>query len=463
MEKEQEKIKVCKHGLNDIWINEADGHVRMCGWTNYFIGNLVDNTIEELWNGEKAEKFRESLLDGSYRYCNEVKCPYCANEKLEEHLVDYNVPEYPTFCSMGFQLQCNYVCKFCRSKHYTISEDETAKYAKIEAEIEKMIPFLKAISANGAGELFCSDFILRILQNHKISPDAKVELETNGSLFNEKNWDKIKNLGNYDLSVAVTVHSFNEETYRFLSGTKLPVENIKNNLRFLSRLREEGVINKLEIATVVCERNFREIPDFVKTCLEEFKEDTIRLRFFEPYGVMDKNTEWFYDVRNPKHPYYSEFLKVMEHPVLKNDKVWKWQGEKLSWQTESPYELEHRNFVNLSELILLDSPREKISRYLKNKGDIKIAMFCAARAGRAYAKILQSYGMNVRTIFDRNECETEESLEIKRPDEQEVNKFDMILITQNLYVTELTEYLQRLKYVGEVISMDCFVNELKCI
>jgi hypothetical protein len=153
----------------------------------------------------------------------------------------------------------------------------------------------------------------------------------------------------------------------------------------------------------------------------------------------------------------------MEHPVLKNDKVWKWQGEKLSWQTESPYELEHRNFVNLSELILLDSPREKISRYLKNKGDIKIAMFCAARAGRAYAKILQSYGMNVRTIFDRNECETEESLEIKRPDEQEVNKFDMILITQNLYVTELTEYLQRLKYVGEVISMDCFVNELKCI
>ena len=35
-----------------------------------------------------------------------------------------------------------------------------------------------------------------------------MELETNGSLFNEKNWSYISNLGQYHLSVSITVLSF---------------------------------------------------------------------------------------------------------------------------------------------------------------------------------------------------------------------------------------------------------------
>ena len=38
-----EKRKVCVHGLNDVWINGADGNVKMCGWTYYFIGKLAED------------------------------------------------------------------------------------------------------------------------------------------------------------------------------------------------------------------------------------------------------------------------------------------------------------------------------------------------------------------------------------------------------------------------------------
>lgn len=71
-------MKVCKMGLESVWINHKDGEVRMCGWTNYCIGKLTDFGMEELWHGERAEEFRRSMLDGSYRYCSN-KCPYCAN------------------------------------------------------------------------------------------------------------------------------------------------------------------------------------------------------------------------------------------------------------------------------------------------------------------------------------------------------------------------------------------------
>lgn len=457
-------VKVCKHGLNDIWINNADGSVRMCGWSNYFIGDLSKQTIEEIWHGEAAQKFRESLLDGSYRYCNHAKCPYCANQKLEEQFVDYEVPEYPTMCSLSYQLQCNYVCKFCREKHYVCEGDERQKYIKIETEVKKMIPSLKEIASNGAGELFCSDSILDVLAEAELAPDAKVSLETNGSLFNEKNWSKISHLGDHHLTVYVTVHSFQEDTYQYLSGTQLSVQNVINNLYFLSHLREKGIINHLEIATVICEYNFRELPEFVRKCLEEFCVDKIRLRFFEPYGVMANDVEWFYDIRNPYHPYYNEFVKIMQKPIFQNEKIWKWQGEGLSLQNESPYVLEHRNYVSLAELVLLKCPCKTVEKYLKHNNISSIALYCAASGGRAYIKLLQEYGMDVRVIFDKNECESvENTFEIMHPDESNISNFDMILVTQNVYYSQVAEELERLKYKGQVKSMECFVNELKSL
>ena len=52
-----ENRKVCKWGLENIWVDNAAGDIRMCGWTRYYLGNLQDHTIEELWHGEKAEIF----------------------------------------------------------------------------------------------------------------------------------------------------------------------------------------------------------------------------------------------------------------------------------------------------------------------------------------------------------------------------------------------------------------------
>lgn len=159
----EETKKVCRHGLEDIWIIGKEGRVEMCGWTHYYVGNLTEHTIEELWNGEAAQEFRNSLLDGSYRYCNAAKCPHCANNKLEELKTDFYVPEYPKSCNLGYQQQCNYVCKFCRGHVYKAGEEEADNYRKIEREVLKMMPHLDRLRTNGAGELFCSSSIMRLL------------------------------------------------------------------------------------------------------------------------------------------------------------------------------------------------------------------------------------------------------------------------------------------------------------
>lgn len=456
--------KVCKRGLNDIWINEYDGKVRICGWSNYYIGSLTENTIEEIWHGELAQKFRDSMLDASYSYCNHSKCPYCANGNLQDMLVDYTVPDLPKFCSLSYQLQCNYSCKFCRTEHYIPCDCERDNYKKIEKEIKKILPSLDTLSSNGAGEFFCSDSILRLLNTEELNPDTHIAIETNGSLFNEANWNKIKNLGEHYLEVAITVHSFDEQTYRYLSGTDISVKQVMNNLLFVSELRRKGIINKFEIATVICERNFREMPEFVKTCLNNYEMDTVRLRFFEPYGVMDPMTEWFYDVRNEYHPYYDEFQKVMSSPIFEHPKVWKWQGNTKSLQQESPYVLEKRRGDSLARLILLQDANEKLVKYFEKQSVNRIALFGAANMGMAFHKLFNSYGIQISTIFDSYALPTStEEICVCKPSEDLIGQFDMILITTDTFASQIREILERIKYTGKVMTISDMINDIEGI
>ena len=69
------EMKICKRGLYAQIIDEI-GTVRACSWAGYYIlGNLRDNTMSEVFNSEAAKKFRHTLLDGTYEFCNEENCP----------------------------------------------------------------------------------------------------------------------------------------------------------------------------------------------------------------------------------------------------------------------------------------------------------------------------------------------------------------------------------------------------
>ena len=341
-------MKICHRGLY-VQVIDGIGTVRVCSWAGYYLlGNLRDNTMEELYNNEAARKFRQTLIDGTYDFCNEENCPYMANHTLEEHMVEVDeIPEYPRELALAYDNHCNYSCTCCVSKCNDRTDPEVQR--KIESELRKVIPHVKYLTANGLGEFFVSNNMMKLVAewNPNVIEGAQFSLETNGSLFNRQNWEKIKNVGDSDFSVAITVHSFDEAAYQWLSGTKLKIDQIIENLRFVKSLREEGIINFFEIATVMQERNFRTLPEFVDRCLNEFGADQVRIRRFLPEKAMDENYEWFFDIRNPLHPYHREYLEVMQHPIFKDPRVFKWTGDHLSNRGELPAKANYRVMRNL--------------------------------------------------------------------------------------------------------------------
>ena len=271
------KKKLCERILNFVQVIDHHGSVRLCCWLrDNIIGSLSCQSMKEIYHSKHADELRQRLMSGDYSLCNVDACPYLAMNDMENHLVEVDeIPEYPEELYLAYEEVCNYHCMSCctyDTMRRNRSVDLESCYDKIEAELKKVLPHVKRLGANGRGELFVSKRILKILSEWKpLAPaeEVSVSLETNGALFDEKHWKQIENLGKYHLKVAITVMSFDEPAYQLLSGTKLPISQIENNLRFVKKLREEGIVNYFQIATVVQERNFRTAPEFARRCVEE--------------------------------------------------------------------------------------------------------------------------------------------------------------------------------------------------
>lgn len=387
-------MELCRRAIEFIQVINEDGEVRICGWLKDggVIGKLSDNTMEEIYHSAEANLIREYHLNRDYSNCNPNTCPFVANNNVEENFIEIDeVPKFPPALYLAYENVCNYRCVMCGipdcMKHVDAVEREK-KLDKIDAELLKILPYVKKISAHGLGELFVSKHILKLLSEWRpIAEPAEcsVVLETNGALFNEKNWSQIANLGQYYLRVSITVLSFDEDTYQELSGTTLPISNLIDNLHFVKSLRERGIINYLELATVYQEKNFRELPQFVKRCIEEFSADYVRLRPFEPWGECDMQG-WLRDVRNEYHPYHKEFLEVMKNPIFKHPKVHDWGGGRPSGLGPEPYIVTRARYHLIENIFCNDKFNLVTDNAIKTK---QVAIYGMAVTGRALTSALK--------------------------------------------------------------------------
>lgn len=389
-------MRICERAVNFVQIFDGEGHVRLCPWQRDggIIGCLTQNTIEEIYHSEAAGKIRERHARADYSNCNINQCPYVACNTVDAHSLDIDeIPKYPSELYLAYENVCNYHCIMCNVPGCLMGIDakELEKnYDKIDAELRKILPHVKLISANGMGELFTSRHILKLLSEWKPLADPseiQVLLETNGSLFDEEHWKPISNLGKYYLYVAITVLSFEDETYRELSGTNQPVQKLIDNLHYVKSLREQGIIDHLQIATVYQDKNYRQLPDFVRRCLEEFNADTIRLRPFDPWGEIGMK-EWLMDVRNVYHPNHADFLEVMKDPIFSHPKVQEWGGGRESGLGPEPevYAKPTKLFSNMQSIFCDEKFLEKCREHILNK---RIVIYGMGAVGKALVSRLK--------------------------------------------------------------------------
>lgn len=328
-------MKFCNRPYDHLHITYG-GKTYCCGWASKRqIGNLSEQSIEEICEGPDAQALRESVEDQSFRYCRETSCPYISNDQLPDlSLEDFRkevnarLGQPPTNFNLAYDYTCNHACPSCRNGPFKMEPGYRKQMEHLEAKILPYLGNAKFLEATGNGDVFSSRYMMNMLSKMRpADKNCRITLETNGVLV-KRNWDRVRHLEEYELTVIVTPNSFVRDTYTLLSGGFNNLDSTLESMDFLCGLRQDGRLKNFIITMVIQQANFREVPAFVETCLNRFKADRIQLRpmlpWFHLFHDKDFNKK---DLTNPDHPDHKEFVEIMNHPVCQHPKVFHWSGK----------------------------------------------------------------------------------------------------------------------------------------
>lgn len=287
-------------------------------------GNMGVESISEIWNSPTSRNIRNSVINGSYCFCDMDLCTghdFVDIDKLDEcykEIYDTNttiISWGPQKLNIGVDPSCNLNCKMCRSDHVDIHNDETVQiiYNKLR---EYDWSDLRYLTLNGAGEVFFgeNDMLLLDAINKKDFPKLEtIAIQTNLVLLNEKKWDRISHLAKeYRIEFYVSIDASTEETYnKIRRGGSFGA--VMNNLSFLSEKKREGLVDYLELRFCVQNDNWREMKDFVRIG-NEVGVDRIWFQILRG-GKPGEN------ICDPSHEEYEDFLDFVEDPIFESDSI----------------------------------------------------------------------------------------------------------------------------------------------
>ncbi len=282
-------------------------------WLPQSIGNLNLQSLEDILKSPTALQLQNSIIDGSYRYCNNNSCSYIlAKETQESHFKKtIPLPKIKTI-RLAIDDSCNLQCPSCRNKK--IFEKAGAKFNSRIELADKIIDYIFNskemidVHVGSDGDPFASLIYRYFIRKTKNFNNIKFSIQTNGLLV-KKMYNKNKTLFDKLKILNLSIDGASEETYEKLRlGGKF--ENILDNLEFIKKIKKNF---SLILHVVVQRKNFREMFSFIELA-EKYNFDRIYFNRIE-----DWNTNLNYieeNVFNPLHKDHNE-LKTLIGEIMK--------------------------------------------------------------------------------------------------------------------------------------------------
>jgi radical SAM protein with 4Fe4S-binding SPASM domain len=316
---------------------QANGDVYSCCPSKFgkIIGNVNQISLREAWNSAEAQEARQSILDGSYRFCNAQACEYLriANERNKplspKPLLDWAMKEQlldpgstPNVINMSFDRSCNLECGYCRTQIFRPTVEQRTVIARIDANIfESSLEDTDRIILLGEGDPFASPFYKDKLCHYDWSrhPRLKIKIQTNGLLLTPAMWDNLAQSRQAIDWISISVDAANAATYRINRGGDFRL--LLRNLDFVANLRALRHIERFFVNFLVQANNFTEMPAFARLG-QQLGCDLIEFQRLENWGTYSDEEYRSCAVHEPYHPAHEEFCRVLEDPALRHEAVW---------------------------------------------------------------------------------------------------------------------------------------------
>src|ERR1051325_6528189 len=325
---------VCHEPFDRFDIGPSGDVLVCCGhWLPTSIGNLMRDSVDDVLNSPRAQQIRQSVTDGTFKYCNHLECGAMAQAALplrEEvrssrarHALstgEYSVSEVDQIL-FAFDRSCNLSCPSCRRERITErASDSEDKARTIEEKLVPLLPRLKQLNLNPAGELFASKPSRKLLEliDDQRCPDLMIDIISNGTLFSEEEWNKFPGIHGKVRSVRISTDAAKKATFEKLRRLGR-YEIFMENILFLGRLRGSGAINELNFSFTYQKDNMDEIWDFILFA-EQMNGDFIIFERLQNLGAFTDEEYRERAVHHETHRLYSKFIQMISDPIFRQSR-----------------------------------------------------------------------------------------------------------------------------------------------
>ena len=289
---------ICNHPWTHFEVNNPNGDVTMCCDNNTVLGNVNDQTTEEIWNGDDYQAIRRDMRDrGAHAICPHT-CPVMAGFKKWQELDWYkdlpaasrvrenaalneqefsdgalslkSLPRWMRFC---YSYACNLDCYHCYQReeakvNITLPDTFVSEIYDLAKNYQVLYFF--------GGEPFMYKPVTKMMGDIETPEDCRYCLITNATLLTDPVMAMLetRNIGIFAVSLdAATAESFDKLRVR---GQKADWNEVMSNVRKLAEMKKrKGFI--FSISMTINSVNAGEIEQFVDLCLEVDAEPDILL------------------------------------------------------------------------------------------------------------------------------------------------------------------------------------------
>jgi glycosyltransferase involved in cell wall biosynthesis/MoaA/NifB/PqqE/SkfB family radical SAM enzyme len=301
------------------------------GWLPKSIGSVAAGDPMEVWNSVAAQEIRESILDGSFRFCDRERCsalqevtgPVMPVDEIDDPVLLDIVRNHRTKLDSGPKLlncsydpSCNLQCPTCRTEKVVFS-GPAAKPIELLQErlLDAFLEGLDWLYVTGSGDPIGSPTFHHLLKTRDLNSFAgKIHLHTNAQLLTPERWESLRPNVERVRTIEVSIDAATSETYRW-NRPPGSWNRLVENMEFLASLRRSGHLDVLRISYVVQANNWREMPQFVEWG-KRWAADEVLFARLTNWGTFTE--EEFRDraVHLPNHPDHGVFVEHLGDPIF---------------------------------------------------------------------------------------------------------------------------------------------------
>ena len=292
--------KSCARPFDTVLIDKM-GSCYACectSWLPQSIGNLQVKSLSEILDSDVRRHLQSSILDGTYRYCNNQQCSYLRNMKFYQQ----RVPQIKHL-RLAIDDSCNLRCPSCRNG--LIFHKEGSAYnlgVRLADNINDWLhdydhPIKVHIGSDG--DPFASHVYRHFMEQTPERDNIKYSLLTNALMFKEFH-HRIQNvIRNLD-DLGVSIDGASRDTYEKLRlGGRW--DKINENLECIAELKNKHNF-KLGLHMVVQADNWHEMDDMLALA---HKHNADRVYFNK---IEDWNTNL--DMERQKFTHLAKFIEM---------------------------------------------------------------------------------------------------------------------------------------------------------